>query len=345
VDHIDRFIFDEPLVLVPEDGGRFDEWETEPQAFYVNEKIWVNNHAHVLRARSEVRPQWLYFALLHRDLRRSLKGATRPKLNKADLNRIEIPVPPLHVQDAALVPLSRVASRIQTLCELLRVKRALVREMLTGRRRFPEFVAGNGWENVRIGDVAAERAARAGSESGPVYSCTKHRGLVPSLQYFGKQVFSRNLSSYKVVRRAEFAYATNHIEEGSIGLLEDCDFGLVSPMYTVFGVDCERVLPRFLYYVLKTEDYRQIFQRLTSGSVDRRGALRWSLFRTIALHLPPLDEQRRIARTLGAIDQEIALLEKLRDSYETEKRALMRRLLSGDVSLRAPAPAPTLVHA
>src|SRR5438128_1303555 len=92
------------------------------------------------------------------------------------------------------------------------------------------------------------------------------------------QTCSEDLSAYKLVRRGQFAYATNHIEEGSIGLQDICDVGLVSPMYTVFKVDEDQVDTSFLFRLLKTETYRQIFASATHSSIDRRGALRWAGF-------------------------------------------------------------------
>jgi type I restriction enzyme S subunit len=43
--YIDDFIFDEPLILIAEDGGRFDEYSTRPIAYRISSKSWVNNHA------------------------------------------------------------------------------------------------------------------------------------------------------------------------------------------------------------------------------------------------------------------------------------------------------------
>ena len=110
------------------------------------------------------------------------------------------------------------------------------------------------------------------------------------MSYFGKRVFSADTSGYKVVRRGQFAYATNHIEEGSIGLLEDADAGLVSPMYTVFEAEPNRVHARFLFALFKTEFYRHIFEINTNASVNRRGSLRWSQFKTIRVALPTIEE-------------------------------------------------------
>ena len=55
--YIDDFIFDEHLILIAEDGGRFDEFTTRPIAYRISGKSWVNNHAHVLRAKTGFLPK------------------------------------------------------------------------------------------------------------------------------------------------------------------------------------------------------------------------------------------------------------------------------------------------
>ncbi len=117
----------------------------------------------------------------------------------------------------------------------------------------------------------------------------------------------RDTSVYKIVRRGQFAYATNHIEEGSIGLLDSINEGLVSPMYTVFKTK-EVIYAPFLYKVFKTELYRHIFSINTSASVDRRGSLRWKQFRQINIPLPAIEEQMKISACIDACDKEIKLL-------------------------------------
>jgi type I restriction enzyme S subunit len=233
---------------------------------------------------------------------------------------------------------------------LARLKRdardGLTRDLLQGRRRFRDFATYRGqslvdglpqdWQRVRIADIARESSLRAGERIYPVLSCTKDRGLVSSLEYFGRQVFSRNLRLYKLAHRDAFVYATNHIEEGSIGLQSSLDAGLVSPMYTVFQLTNDEVLPEFLYAVLKTEKMRRAFQRMTSGSVNRRGAVRWPLFRTVEVLMPTRTEQKQIVSTISALDREIALLERQGDVYKAHKRAVMQRLLSGDIKVMDP---------
>jgi type I restriction enzyme S subunit len=182
---------------------------------------------------------------------------------------------------------------------------------------------------VRIEKIAKEVKSTNGSNQDiPVLSCTKYDGLVDSLSYFGKQVFSVDTSKYKVVKKGQFAYATNHIEEGSIGYQNLYPKGLVSPMYTVFETN-QFIDDSYLYKVLKTDIYRHIFQVNTSASVDRRGSLRWKEFAKLPIPLPPMKEQKRIADILNTARKEIDLLKKQLEAFRKQKRGLMQKLLTG----------------
>lgn len=91
------YIFDEPLILMAEDGGYFDE----PQrgiAYQIEGKSWVNNHAHVLRPRGGTDIRFLTRVLENYDVRSFLTGTTRAKLTKSAATRIPISLPPLEEQ-------------------------------------------------------------------------------------------------------------------------------------------------------------------------------------------------------------------------------------------------------
>ncbi len=94
---VDDFIFDEPLVLLAEDGGHFGS-KTRPIAFKVEGKYWVNNHAHVLRPKSDCNIDYLHRVLSYYDVSSYINGATRPKLTKGNAERMPIPFPALPEQ-------------------------------------------------------------------------------------------------------------------------------------------------------------------------------------------------------------------------------------------------------
>jgi type I restriction enzyme S subunit len=154
-----------------------------------------------------------------------------------------------------------------------------------------------------------------------------------SSEYFGKQVFSEDTSNYKIVRRGWFGYPSNHIEEGSIGLLSDHEIGLVSPIYTVFECS-KKVVPEYLHAVFKTETFRHIFSISTNSSVDRRGSLRWQAFSSIRIPLPEKAEQQAITNILAEADSEIAGMERKLDAIEKQKRGLMQKLLTGKIRVK-----------
>ncbi len=139
VDHVSDWIFDEPLILMAEDGGYFDEYRTRPIAYMVDGKCWVNNHAHVLRTKDGFNNSWFYYSLVHRDVRPFINAATRSKLNQADLNSIPIPVPSLSEQteiSTILSSLDEVLQRKQAYIDQVQVaKSALMSVLLTGELR------------------------------------------------------------------------------------------------------------------------------------------------------------------------------------------------------------------
>jgi type I restriction enzyme S subunit len=93
LDYVDDFIFDEDLILLAEDGGYFDEYATRPIAYRVVGKSWVNNHAHVLRARRDFDPDFIFYSIEHKNILPFISGGTRSKLNQKELRKIEITVP------------------------------------------------------------------------------------------------------------------------------------------------------------------------------------------------------------------------------------------------------------
>ena len=95
---IDDYLFDEPLILLGEDGVPFLD-SVRPKAYRISGKTWVNNHAHVLRVHNEIIDERFltYFLNLH-DYTGFVTGSTRLKLTQAAMRRIPIPIAPINEQ-------------------------------------------------------------------------------------------------------------------------------------------------------------------------------------------------------------------------------------------------------
>lgn len=194
-----------------------------------------------------------YNQLTHYKLNKLVFGSGQPLITSKQLKNIRIPVPPLAEQQKIAEVLGVWDEAIEKQARLIEKlalrKRALMQRLLSAKLRLPGF--SEPWKTLHIADFAFEINSRNKSNSPyEVLSCTKYEGLVSSLKYFGKQIYSDDLSTYKIVPKNRFAYATNHIEEGSIGYQSKYDQALISPMYTVFGTNPSLINDAFLYKLL-----------------------------------------------------------------------------------------------
>jgi type I restriction enzyme S subunit len=250
-----------------------------------------------------------------------------PKINRQDLGRLSIPVPPLSRQRgiaAVLTSSDRVCSVVRDLSASVReMKRGLMYELLTGRRRFSEFGAFV-WQEVRLGDVFDERDELARTDL-PLLAITGRQGVIPRNELERRDSSPTDKSKYKRIAPGDIGYNTMRMWQGVSGLsrLE----GIVSPAYTVVVPRREKILPAFAAHLFKAPEIIDRFRRLSQGLVDDTLNLKYPILAHIRLSLPPLAEQERIAELLDAVDARLVSLERLRRQLEIQKVALASRLL------------------
>ncbi len=280
--------------------------------------------------------EYLYYQITFEQLHKIADTSTIPQINNKHIIPYSFPLPPLPEQKAIAQVLSTADAAIHTTEKLIAQKELrkkwLMQQLLTGKKRLKGFEGE--WKEMHIRDVAKEVSIRNKSDKQlTVLSCTKYDGLVPSLEYFGRKIYADDVSTYKIVPKHHFAYATNHIEEGSIGYQEILDEALISPMYTVFKTD-KTVNDNFFYKLLKSHPLVYQYQNRMEGSIDRRGGLRWDGFSIIKIKLPLYEEQTAIAQVLQAADKEISLLKAKAEKLRQQKKGLMQVLLTGKKRLK-----------
>ena len=95
-DYVDGFIFDGIYLLVGEDGSVITA-NGNPILTWAEGRIWVNNHAHVLKEIRDTKLRYLYHYLHTADISKFVRGMP-PKLNQENLVKIDVPVPPIAEQ-------------------------------------------------------------------------------------------------------------------------------------------------------------------------------------------------------------------------------------------------------
>ncbi|HBV0050812.1 TPA: restriction endonuclease subunit S [Escherichia coli] len=319
-------------------------------AYYRGENVVLGKSASYINIKDSVNLDFIYYVLSSSKTQAfyesELTGTTIRNLSIKSIKSTEILTPPLPEQKKIAQILLTWDNAISVTEKLLansqRQKKALMQQLLTGKKRLGlpdgsyEFrithygLIPKDWGYPAIKEICTQVSEKnSAAVDHPVLSCSKYDGFVDSLKYFKKKVYSDDLSGYRVIHRGCFGFPSNHIEEGSIGLQNLYEIGIVSPIYVVFRASPTRVDNSYLYAVLKTDHYKQIFGAATNASVDRRGSLRWKEFNQIHVPLPPLKEQQKIAAVLSVADAEISTLEKKLACLRDEKKALMQQLLTG----------------
>ena len=153
-DSVADYIFDEPLVLLAEDGGHFGDAD-KTIAYQVEGKCWVNNHAHVLRPKKDVDIRYICRHLERYDVTPFITGSTRGKLTKTAANNIPIALPPLEEQRRIAAILDKADGVRRKRKEAIRLTKELLRS--TFLEMFGDPVTNpKGWEVRELGDCVKD---------------------------------------------------------------------------------------------------------------------------------------------------------------------------------------------
>jgi len=371
VDYVDRWLFDEELVLLGEDGAPFFD-RARPVAFRVTGKIWVNNHAHVLRPRQQIDAQFLEHILNCVDYRAFIDGTTRDKLTQGDMNAISTQRPPLFEQRAIAAFLDRETARIdalvakkQRLIALLQEQRTAVitRAVTKGLDpTVPMKDSGVEW----LGEIPTHWVSLALSRvtlsrcDGPFGSGLKSEHYSDSgvrvirLQNIGwtdfldadeaylDELHARQLGDHSVVP-GDLLIAGLGDEGHPVGRAcvapERIEPAMVKADCFRFRLDRRQVHPRFAAYQLSATATATAGS-LSTGSTRARMNLTTTARRKVGL--PPPDEQREI---VGALDEGgerfRAIVTKVQEAIDRLKEfrtALISAAVTGKIDVREEAP-------
>lgn len=184
-----------------------------------------------------------------------------------------------------------------------------------------------GWRAVELGNVTTNKRAKTKSNDFRVLSAVNTGNLVLSEEYFTKQVFSKDLSKYIIVKKREFAYNPARVNIGSIGMNEYDFSGCVSPVYVVFKA--EEDYQWFFKLFIKTDSFKREVIKRASGSV--RQTMKYSDFTLIKTVYPPKDVIEKFNQifescyhTYKELTKETEILSKIRNE-------LLPKLMSGEI--------------
>ncbi|MDO6355758.1 restriction endonuclease subunit S [Caloramator sp. CAR-1] len=363
IDYVNDWIINEEVVLLGEDGAPFFD-KTKDVAFYSNEKIWPNNHIHVLKTSQLISAKLLTYILNTVDYGNYINGSTRDKLTQSDMKNIFIQLPPENEQSAIVNFLDQKTSEIES---LIKDKEKLI--ILVEEKRqaiITEAVTKGLNPNVKMKNSGVEW----------IGEIPEHWEVIP-LKYLTKFVSRGDSpdyveeSSIRVINQACIYWDDIKIENIKFqddskkdindfkGMLKYGDLMMNSTGTGTLGranifklkgnfiadshvtiIRCKNELLNFNYlnYLLRTQVYQgYVYSSLINGATNQIELSRERLINTPII-LPPIDEQKKIVEYLDMIKNlNVKLIEVIKLQIERLKeyrQSLIYEVVTGKIDVR-----------
>ena len=302
----------------------------------------VNQHVCIIRLKiNKIDTKFLTTFLLSHQGQKQIDsfqaGGNRQGLNFAQIASFITPLPPLKEQEKIAEILTIWDEVITKQTELLRAKelqkKGLMQKLLSGEVRFGGFT--DEWEDIRLEEIIKEISLKTTiSNQYEVLSVTKN-GIYSQQEHFNKQIASEDNTGYKIVKYGNLVFSTMNLWMGSLDIVRNYDIGIVSPAYKVFEINYEKYDIDFIQHYLKSHHMIWLYNMNSEqgASIVRRNLDLNSLL-TTKVKIPSFDEQSKIGEVLSLADDEINLLKNELEELKLQKKALMQKLLTGEVRVK-----------
>lgn len=318
IDYVKNYIFDGEFVLLAEDGANIT-MRNSPIAYLTKGKFWLNNHAHILKMKKGSN-KFLLQMLENQNYEKFNSGTAQPKLNAQVVKEMRFFFPREQEQIKIGIFFKRLDDTIalhqDKLEKLKQLKKGYLQFMFpqngekVPRLRFANFLGD--WEQRELSEIV-ERITRKNKnlESTLPLTISAQGGLINQNDFFNKQVASRDVSNYYLVKKGDFAYNksySNGYPWGAVKRLDSYDMGVLSTLYIVFIPT--RINSNFLVsYYDTTSWHKEVSKRAAEGARNH-GLLNITasdFFKT-KLSIPSSgDEQEKIGNFFRQFDDNIAL--------------------------------------
>lgn len=207
-------------------------------------------------------------------------------------------------------------------------KKYLMQQLLTGKKRLPGF--DRKWNYVKANEIFKSIVDKSHDGKLEVLSSTQDKGIVPRSQVDIDIKYNENsLSTYKKVCEGDFVISLRSFQGG----IEYSNYaGIVSPAYTVLRA-IVKIDAGYYKQFFKSSNYIKRLNVAVYGIRDGK-QISYDDFGQIKIPVPPIEEQREVAKVLSTADHEIELLQKSIEAEKQKKKALMQSLLTGAVRVK-----------
>lgn len=320
IDYVNDYIFDEDIVLIGEDGAKWGP--KEKCAFVVNDKCWVNNHAHVLRVnKTELIDKYLVIVLNELDLMPYITGLNVPKLNQANLLQIKIPLPPKNVQEKIVSEIDVLEMQEKQAIDKIKSLNEKIKSVISN-------IFSMDYELKRLGDVA--EIVNGGTPNTTIseywngdicwasIADTKNKYLYDTAKKITMQGVKNSNAKTLPVNTVLFSSRAT-IGDVCITKVETC----TNQGYKNFITNPEVIYYEYLYYILRHE--AKNIERLGSGMTYTE--ISKKKISNYKIPVPPISEQEKTVADIDKIEQEVRQIKQNICSIDEKKESILKKYL------------------
>lgn len=174
----------------------------------------------------------------------------------------------------------------------------------------------------KLGELITQRREKNDGSDLPICGVSKD-GLIPPKQK------DADTSIYNVFYRDDFIFNPARMELNSIAINDMYDRAICSSLYEVFYVHrTDLLLPHYLELIIRQKWFTRYCEFLGQGSA--REYCRFGNISEIEIEFPPIEEQQKIVEYNTAIENRIALKQKINDNLEAQLRAYYKEFTSSN---------------
>lgn len=205
--------------------------------------------------------------------------------------------------------------------------------------RFPEF--SGEWEEKKLSEFMTRLTRKnTNNESSRALTISSVDGLIDQGEFFKKQVASKDISGYYLLKKGDFAYNKSYsvgYDYGSIKRLDRYENGVVSTLYICMTLN-EGINSDYLTHYFDSMKWNKSVSEISAEGARNHGLLNIptdAFFETKHYLSPSLPEQQKIADFLSTVDSIIASETKILNALQKKKKALMQKLFSQQIRFKA----------
>lgn len=189
------------------------------------------------------------------------------------------------------------------------------------------------WTICTLGEIATRIKEKNSGRTGNVLTISAQHGLVSQLDFFNKNVASKNLDGYYYLSKGDFAYNKSYSEGYPFGViknLEKYNEGVVSTLYICFKISSNEASENFFKHYFSSNQWNSEVRNIAKEGGRSHGLLNVGVNEFFDIHIPvpPLEEQKKIADILSSVDNAISKTEDIIEQMEKVKKGLMQQLLT-----------------